>query len=102
MATIFIKTWSCPVCGYNQDFNPVKNLQYFNVPSGLCRACWQDDKKHDRITMVIQTDKNKRIEHNRTTNTEIDSRNITAAAKTKLKTQLAADLVKSRAIEDNS
>jgi len=98
VTTIIIKTWSCDTCPYNQDFEPTRKnmIRSFLIFTGKCPSC-------DTGKLEVETDKNKRIVHNTIDISTINNDNsLDVAEKNEAKAKRISNLVKSRAIEDNS
>lgn len=68
MRKIILKTFSCPHCGYKQDFNPSENalmaIHFPGVPKGKCPACWLGKNADGAVkdnSLVLETDPGKKI-----------------------------------------
>lgn len=61
METFAIKTYTCPECGYKQDFSPDDGeqmaLHHPGVPVGYCPSCHGNNAERtvNRVEMVRET-----------------------------------------------
>jgi len=99
MHNITIKTWSCDLCKYKQDFDPLTSLMQEIFPENIknqCPSC--------KIGLVTnETDKTKRIHKHIIDEIDIDNdKDLTNSEKLENKKQRTKSLTENLKKEDNS